>query len=202
MATVAELVSRIPEDLSLGITMPSVVRSGVIETAANIDKSWIGTHAVELFARATGRTVGVVNDADAAGIAEMEFGAGKGETGVVMMVTLGTGIGTALFVDGTLVPNTELGHMLIKKGIEGEKWASEMVRENDDLSWKKWARHVQDYLATLEALFWPDLFIIGGGVSKQSDKFLRHIELRTRVVPATLHNDAGIVGAALFAPKP
>ena len=199
-ATVAELVARIPEDAPIGLTMPSVVRAGVIETAANIDTSWIGVDAVDLFSKATGRACGVVNDADAAGIAEMRFGAGRGEAGTVIMVTLGTGIGTAIFVDGTLVPNTELGHLHLPTGIEGEKWASEIVREDEDLSWHKWAHRVRDYLAELEALFWPSLFIMGGGVSKKSDKFLPEIDLSTRIVPATLHNDAGIVGAALFAP--
>ncbi len=199
-ATVAELVGQIPEDAPLGITMPSVVHGGVIESAANIDKAWIGVDAVELFGAATGRACGVVNDADAAGIAEMEFGAGRGQQGTVFMVTLGTGIGSALFIDGTLVPNTELGHLHLASGIEGEKWASEIVREREDLSWHKWAHRVRDYLAELEALFTPDLFIIGGGVSKKSDKFLPEIDLKTPIVPASLHNDAGIVGAALFAP--
>jgi polyphosphate glucokinase len=197
--TVAELVAEIPEDAPIGLTMPSVVRGGIIETAANIDPGWIGVHAAEVFAAATGRRVGVVNDADAAGIAEMRFGAGQGEDGLVIMVTLGTGIGTALFANGVLVPNTELGHLHLHGG-DAEKYASEIVREHEDLSWKKWAHRVQEYLELLERLFWPDLIIIGGGISKKSEKFLPDIELSTRVVPATLHNDAGIVGAALFAP--
>lgn len=199
-AAVAEVVAQIPEEAPLGITMPSVVRSGIIETAANIDEAWIGIRAADLFAKATGRACGVVNDADAAGIAEMRFGAGRGEQGLVIMVTLGTGIGTALFVDGTLVPNTELGHLELPKHGEAEKYASEIVREDEDLSWKHWAHRVRDYLRELERLFWPDLFIIGGGVSKKADKFLPDIDLNTRVVSAALFNDAGIVGAALFAP--
>ncbi|MFZ4515326.1 MAG: polyphosphate--glucose phosphotransferase [Acidimicrobiia bacterium] len=197
---VVNVVARIPEDVSLGITLPAVVRNGIVETAANIDEQWIGTAAEAVFARATGRACGVVNDADAAGIAEMRFGAGKDNPGVVFMVTLGTGIGTALFVDGVLIPNTELGHLMLPEHGEAEKWASEIVREDEELSWHEWAHRVQTYLRELERLFWPDLFIIGGGVSKKADKFLPEIELRTPVVPAMMHNDAGIVGAALFAP--
>lgn len=198
-AAVAEVVADMEPGLALGITVPAVVRQGVVQTAANIDPTWIGTDAVALFSAATQRSVAVCNDADAAGLAEMRFGAGVDEAGVVIMVTLGTGIGSALFVDGVLVPNTELGHLHLHHG-DAEAWAAESVRIEEDLSWHKWAHRVQDYLELLEALFWPDLIIIGGGVSKKSDKFLPEIELKTRVVSATLHNDAGIVGAALLAP--
>ena len=140
-----------------------------------------------------------MNDADAAGIAEMRFGAGRGRSGVVILVTLGTGIGSALFIDGTLVPNTELGHLPLHHGV-AEEWAAESVREDDDLSWKEWANRLSDYLELVEKLFWPDLIIVGGGVSKKSGKFLPAVRVRTEIVPAQLLNDAGIVGAALFAP--
>ncbi|MEQ4203952.1 polyphosphate--glucose phosphotransferase [Actinopolymorpha sp. B17G11] len=184
----------------IGLTLPSVIRAGVVETAANIDPAWVGTNAAELFAHATGRAVAVVNDADAAGIAEMQFGAGRGQRGVVVVVTLGTGIGSALFSDGTLVPNSELGHLPLHHG-DAEDWAAESIRERDNLSWKKYAQRLQEYLALLEKLLWPQLIIIGGGVSKKAEKFLPRIKLRTKVVPAQLQNNAGIVGAALLAPS-
>ena len=200
---VAEVVGKVLSQLdvegSVGLTLPSVIRDGVVETAANIDPAWIGTNAFELFGRATGRPVAVVNDADAAGLAEMRFGAGRGRDGVVLMVTLGTGIGSALFSDGTLVPNSELGHLHLHHG-DAEAWAAESVREHDELSWKKFAQRLQAYLELVERLLWPDLIIIGGGVSKKSEKFLPRMKLRTTVVPAQLHNDAGIIGAATFAP--
>jgi polyphosphate glucokinase len=147
----------------------------------------------------TERKVGVVNDADAAGIAEVRYGAGKGVGGVVTVITLGTGIGSALFVDGNLVPNSELGHLHLHGG-DAEDWAAESVREHDELSWKTWGHRLQRYLEQIERVLWPDLIIIGGGISKKSDKFLPHVNLSTQIVPAALHNDAGIVGAALFAP--
>jgi polyphosphate glucokinase len=200
---VADVVARVVAQLGgtgpVGVTLPAVVRAGVVETAANIDPSWIGTNAVDLLSSATGRTVAVVNDADAAGVAEMRYGAGRDRRGVVMMVTLGTGIGTALFVDGTLVPNTELGHLPLKGG-DAEDYAAESVREAEGLTYKEWAKRLQKYLRLVERLMWPELIIIGGGISKKSDKFLPHIHLDTPIVPAQLHNDAGIVGAALFAP--
>jgi polyphosphate glucokinase len=195
----AEVIERLGVSGAVGFTLPAVIREGVVETAANIDPSWIGVDAVELFARATGRAVGVVNDADAAGIAELRYGAGRGQDGVVVLVTLGTGIGSALWVHGTLVPNTELGHLPLHHG-DAEDWAAESVREHDDLSWKQYAHRLQKYLELVQRLLWPQLIIIGGGVSKKAHKFLPHITLRTQVVPAQLHNDAGIVGAALVAP--
>jgi polyphosphate glucokinase len=198
---VGDLLGQIGGDGPVGCTLPAVIRAGIVETAANIDPSWVGTDAVKLLTKVAGRPVAVVNDADAAGIAEVRFGAGKGVAGVVLMVTLGTGIGSALFVDGTLVPNTELGHLPLHDG-DAEDWAAESVRESDDLSWKKWARRLQQYFELVERLLWPQLIIIGGGVSKKSGKFLPHIELNTPIVPAQLHNDAGIVGAALAAPTP
>ena len=172
---------------------------GVTRTAANVDKSWIDTDARELFAKASGLTISVINDADAAGLAEMKFGAGAGQKGTVLMLTLGTGIGSALFIDGILVPNTEFGHIEIR-GREAEKRASELVREEHDLSWGKWAGRVDEYLEHMEMLLSPQLIIIGGGVSRKSDKFLPLLTgLRAPVVPAAMHNDAGIIGAAMAA---
>jgi polyphosphate glucokinase len=198
-AVVKEIVAKLDAPGTIGLTLPSVVLDGVVKTAANIDQEWIGTDAKALFEEATGRPVGVVNDADAAGIAEVRFGAGKDRHGVVLLVTLGTGIGSALFVDGTLVPNTELGHLPLHHG-DAEDWAAESVREDDDLSWKEWGHRLSDYMELVEKLLWPNLIIIGGGVSRKSEKFLPHVRARTEVVPAQLLNDAGIVGAALFAP--
>jgi polyphosphate glucokinase len=198
-SVVADVVERIGVDGSVGITLPAVIRDGVVETAANIDETWIGTDAVELFGKAMGRGVAVLNDADAAGVAEMRYGAGRGRDGVVAVITLGTGIGSAIFVDGVLVPNTELGHLPLHG--DAEKWAADSAREREQLSWQEYAHRLQVYLDLLQRLIWPQLIIIGGGVSKKSDKFLPRLELRTEVVPAELHNNAGIVGAALFAPR-
>ncbi|MGD0373966.1 MAG: polyphosphate--glucose phosphotransferase [Streptosporangiaceae bacterium] len=194
---VRELVKSFGWTGPAGITFPGVVDRGVVRTAANVDKAWIGTNARELFGTATGLTVGVLNDADAAGVAEMRFGAGADEQGTVLVLTFGTGIGSALFVDGLLVPNTEFGHVQIH-GQEAEKRASELARAENDLSWGKWAGRVDEYLEHMEMLLSPRLIIIGGGVSRKSDKFLPLLTgLRARVVPAALHNDAGIVGAAM-----
>jgi polyphosphate glucokinase len=180
-----------------GITFPGVVTDGVIRTAANLDQAWIGVNAGDLFASATGLEVQVINDADAAGLAEMQFGAGAGEQGTVIMLTFGTGIGSALFIDGALVPNTELGHIEIR-GKDAEKRASDRARAVHDLDWAQWAGRVDEYMSHLEALLWPGLLIVGGGVSRKADKFLPRLEgLRARVVPAKMLNDAGIVGAAL-----
>ncbi|MFI7587305.1 polyphosphate--glucose phosphotransferase [Spongisporangium articulatum] len=184
--------------LPIGVTFPAIVRHGVTLSAANVDKSWIGTDADALFTETLGRPVHVVNDADAAGVAEVEFGAAKGVKGVVIMCTLGTGIGSALLLDGRLVPNTELGHLEID-GHDAEKKAADSARERDDLSWEKWAHRLQKYFSTVEALFTPDLIVVGGGVSKKSEKFLPLLDLDTPIVPAQLLNDAGIVGAAVLA---
>lgn len=197
---VAAVLAKLGAAGPVGLTLPAVLRDGVVETAANIDKAWIGVAANDLFTQATGRVAGVVNDADAAGIAEMRYGAGKGRAGVVVMLTLGTGIGSALFTDGALVPNTELGHLPLHHGA-AEDWAAESARERDQLSWKQYAHRLQRYLELVERLLWPQLIIIGGGISKKADKYLPHISVRTEVVPAQLHNDAGIVGAALAAPS-
>ena len=179
-----------------GATFPAVIKNGVACTAANVDQSWIGTDASALFGQAIGGPVTVVNDADAAGIAEMQFGAARGRAGVVIMVTLGTGIGSAVFHDGVLLPNSELGHIQMR-GVDAEDIAAESVREGEALSWKKWSKRLDEYLRILEGLFSPDLFVIGGGVSKKSGKFIPRLELHTEVVPAQLLNEAGIVGAAL-----
>jgi polyphosphate glucokinase len=182
-----------------GITFPGVVTDGVIRTAANLDPAWIGVNARDLFGSATGLEVQVINDADAAGKAEMQFGAGTGQQGTVVMLTFGTGIGSALFTNGVLVPNTEFGHIEIR-GKDAEKRASERARELHDLDWAQWAGRVDEYMSHLEALLWPELFIVGGGVSRKADKFLPLLDgLRARVVPAKMLNDAGIVGAALTA---
>lgn len=197
-AVVAEVVAAFGWDGPVGCTFPAVIKNGVARTAANVDQAWLGTDVSALLEGACGQSVTVLNDADAAGIAEMTHGAGQHREGTVAVVTLGTGIGSALFVDGHLVPNTELGHLELH-GEVAETRASSRVRTDEDLSWKKWAERVNDYLQTLERLVWPDLVIIGGGVSKKSDKFLPHLHLDAEVVPAALHNDAGIVGAAMAA---
>ncbi|AWE52186.1 MULTISPECIES: polyphosphate--glucose phosphotransferase [Streptomyces] len=185
----------------VGLTFPGVVTDGsTIRTAANVDKSWIDTDARALFGeRLGGLPVTVVNDADAAGVAEMHFGAGRGRKGTVFLLTFGTGIGSALFLDGRLVPNTELGHLELN-GHDAEKHASSKAKEDEDLTWEHWARRVQKYLAHVEMLFSPELFIIGGGVSRKAHKFLPHIQgIRAEIVPAQLQNNAGIVGAAMHA---
>ena len=179
--------------------MPAVVRGGIVETASHIDPTWIGVDAVDFFSKVTGRPVAVLNDADAAGIAEVRFGAGRGTAGVVAVITLGTGIGSALFVDGTLVPNSELGHLPLYDGV-AENWAAESVREREGLSWEEYARRLQAYLDVVQRVLWPQLIIIGGGISNIADKFLPLIGLRTPIVPAQLRNHAGIIGAALFVP--
>ncbi|MGR3934530.1 polyphosphate--glucose phosphotransferase [Streptomyces sp. BRA346] len=183
----------------VGVTFPGVVTDGTTRTAANVDKSWIGTDLAGLLGERLGAPVTVLNDADAAGVAEMTFGAGRGRRGTVIVLTLGTGIGSAVFTGGRLVPNTELGHLELD-GHEAEKRASTKVREDHDLSWPHWAHRVQKYLAHLEMLFSPELFVIGGGVSRKAHKFLPLIEdIRAEIVPAQLQNNAGIVGAAMAA---
>ena len=198
---IADVVKKLVTSFSwsgpIGITFPGVVIDGVTRTAANLDPSWIGTDAGELFGRAAGGPVRVLNDADAAGLAEMKFGAGAGELGTVLMLTFGTGIGSALFIRGVLVPNTEFGHVEIR-GRDAETRASERAKELHDMSWGKWAGRVDEYLQHIEAVLWPSLIIVGGGISKQSDKWVPRLTgIRARIVPAALLNDAGIVGAAM-----
>jgi polyphosphate glucokinase len=182
---------------SIGCTFPAVIKNGVVMTAANVDKSWIGMNGAKLFSRSTKCPVLLLNDADAAGVAEMSFGRGKGHNGVVVMLTLGTGIGSALFINGVLVPNTELGHLEVD-GKEAEKRASEHAKEKHDLSWKSWAKELNKVLATVDALLSPDRIILGGGVSSKYDRYMKHLKSRAELVPAKLENDAGIVGAALI----
>src|SRR5215472_13768226 len=182
-----------------GATFPGVVTAGTVRTAANVDRGWIGTNAAALFGKAIGTDVAVLNDADAAGEAEMTFGAGKGERGTVLMLTFGTGIGSALFTGGLLVPNTEFGHIEIR-GKDAESRASERGKLEHGWGWKDWAQRVDEYLQHMEALLSPDLVIVGGGVSKESDKWVPLLTgIRAKVVTAALHNDAGIVGAAMAA---
>ncbi|WP_234106755.1 polyphosphate--glucose phosphotransferase [Streptomyces venezuelae] len=198
---VAEVVEHFGWTGPVGVTFPGVVTGSTIRTAANVDKSWIGVDAGTLLSeRLGGLPVTVLNDADAAGLAEMTYGAGRGRKGTVIMLTLGTGIGSALFVDGRLVPNTELGHLELK-GHDAETRASTKAKEDEDLSWEHWAtRRLRKYLAHVEMLFSPELFIIGGGVSRKADKFLPLIEgIRAEIVPAELQNNAGIVGAGMAA---
>jgi polyphosphate glucokinase len=195
---IATLVGKFHRTGSVGITFPGVVARGVIRTAHNLDPAWVGVNATEFLVKAAGQHVSVVNDADAAGIAEMRFGVGHGHDGTVLLLTFGTGIGSALFYNGVLIPNTEFGHIELH-GEDAEKRASEHAREVGDLSWGKWAGRVDAYLDKMEALLSPDLIIIGGGISKKSDKFLPRLSLQAPIVPAALLNDAGIVGAAMTA---
>ncbi len=181
-----------------GCTFPAVVTHGVTRTAANVDPSWIGADAGRVLSDATGRAALVVNDADAAGVAEVEFGAAAGNRGVVLVSTLGTGIGSALIAHGRLVPNTELGHIEID-GHDAETRAADSAREREDLSWQDWGARLTRYFQTVENLLWPDLIVVGGGVSKKFDRWSPHVETRTKIVPADLLNEAGIIGAALLA---
>lgn len=200
---VAELVYKIIKFYEysgpIGCGFPAIVQHGVAYSAANVNSNWIGTNINNLLTDISGQPVYTLNDADAAGVAEMRFGAGKEyQKGVVILLTLGTGIGSAIFTDGILLPNTEFGHLQIR-GKDAEHRASDAVRQNKELSWEKWAKRLHEYLAIMEALFSPDLFIIGGGVSRKTEKYLPLLNLRTRVVPAMLLNQAGIVGAAMYA---
>ncbi|MHC0432367.1 polyphosphate--glucose phosphotransferase [Streptomyces sp. O3] len=208
-ATPDDVVDRVREVVDhfgwsgpVGVTFPGVVDDGTIRTAANVDKTWIGVDARALIGdRLGGMPVTVLNDADAAGVAEMRFGAGRGREGTVIVLTLGTGIGSAVFTDGSLVPNTELGHLELH-GHEAEKRASTKARDDEQLTWEHWAHRVRKYLAHLEMLFSPELFVIGGGVSRKAHKFLPLIEgIRAELAPAELLNNAGIVGAAMAASR-
>ncbi len=195
---VAQLTARFRWSGAVGCTFPAVIKKGVALSAANVDRSWIGTDVDEVLSKATSCPVTVLNDADAAGVAEMRWGAGRDRDGLVFMITLGTGIGSALFIDGVLVPNTELGHLVIR-GKDAEARASANAREERKLSWGDWAKLVDEYLRYVERLFSPDLFIIGGGVSERADRFVPLLTVQAPVVPAAMGNDAGIAGAALHA---
>ena len=195
---VAEIAKSFEWKGPIGIGFPAPIKSGVTLMAANISDKWIGLNADDLLTQATGCDCTMINDADAAGLAEMKFGAGRDHQGTVIMLTLGTGIGTAIFHRGNLLPNTEFGHLDIN-GKEAEHRASDAARQSEDLSWKKYARRLNIFLAEMERLFWPDLFIIGGGISKKSEKYVPLLQIKTPVVPAQFLNEAGIVGAALAA---
>ncbi|GAA0357766.1 ROK family protein [Actinoallomurus spadix] len=197
--TVAEIVAHFGWTGPVGVTFPGVVTDGVVRTAANLGDAWIDLAARDLFAEASGAPVTLLNDADAAGVAEMTFGVGRGRPGTVLMLTLGTGVGSALFLDGRLVPNTELGHIEIR-GKDAERRASAHAREVHDWGWHDWAKRLGEYLRRVEDLLYPSLIILGGGVSRKADRFVPLLEgVRTPVIPAELHNDAGIIGAAMAA---
>lgn len=183
----------------VGCGFPAAITHGYARTAANVDKAFINANINEIFSRVAGRTVYCVNDADAAGAAEVAFGEGRGVEGTIILITIGTGLGTALFVNGRLVPNTELGHIYLANGVEAEVYAADAAREKEDLKRRKWAPRLDVYLRTMEHLFWPDLFIVGGGASKRLQKFIDLLTVKTPVVAASMLNEAGIVGAAIFA---
>jgi polyphosphate glucokinase len=199
MQVIAGLSKQMPEPGdTLGVALPSVVQQGIVRTAANIDHSWIDTNAAALSVSILGRRAECLNDADAAGFAEMRWGAGRGELGVVFMLTFGTGIGSALFHRGKLVPNTELGHLEMR-GMDAEKWASAHVKTAQNLDWPAWIERVNEYLARMHALFWPDLFILGGAISEQFEDFAPLLRSRARIVPAHFAGQAGVIVAALAA---
>jgi len=204
-AAVADLVAEIAAhfaddtgDSPIGVTLPSVVTNGIVRSAANIDSSWIGTDARKLLSDRLGRPVTVVNDADAAGVGELHYGAARDASGLVLMTTLGTGIGSALLYNGVLIPNSELGHLEID-GHDAESQAAASIRSDDKLSWAEWAERLQRYYSHVEDLLWPDLLVVGGGVSRKADKFLPLLHLRAPIVAAQLANSAGIIGAAWLA---
>jgi polyphosphate glucokinase len=195
---IGEIVKHYKWTDPIGVGFPGVVQNGVIRTAANVDNSWINTDIDGLLTRFTGCPVNVVNDADAAGLAEMKFGAGKGNKNLVLLITVGTGLGTVLFSGGKLVPNLEMGHIILR-GDDAEKFASDAARKSDHLSWEKWAERFNEYLKRLEDLTWPDLIIIGGGVSKRTELFQGLLKSRAKILPAQFQNNAGIIGAAYAA---
>ncbi|MDY2941912.1 MAG: ROK family protein [Varibaculum sp.] len=200
VAVFSELLEELDPDgeAVVGVCFPAPLPGGTVPFIANLDQSWVGVNLAEEFTRALGRPVTVLNDADAAGVAEMHYGVGKDRPGTVLLTTLGTGIGTALFIDGKLVPNTELGHIQIR-GVDAETRTSAATRKREDLGWKKWAKRLQQYYSQIEILLSPDLILVGGGVSRNSDKFLPLLNLRAEILPAELRNTAGIVGAAWWA---
>lgn len=200
-AVVAQIVDHFKKDVGkgpIGITIPAITMHGYTRSAANIHPSWVDAPAQKIFEKALGRPVTLVNDADAAGMAEVLYGAAKGHPGLVIVTTLGTGIGTALIYRGVLIPNSELGHLEID-GFDAEKRAAASVREREGLSYEEYIPRLQRYYSHLEFLFSPDLIVVGGGISKNSDKFLPKLNLKTKIIPATLRNAAGIVGAAWLA---
>lgn len=202
VAKVSELVNQLDGDLDtpIGICFPSVVKEGVTLSAANVSSEWVGLNAEKLFSKALGRKVVLINDADAAGIAEIKYGAGRDRKGLVLMVTLGTGIGTALFMNGKLIPNSELGHLEID-GVDYETMAASSAKERENLSFADWAKRLTKYFNQIDRLLNPDLVIVGGGVSKQHEEFLHLIDSQIKLVPAESKNNAGIIGAAFLARK-
>jgi len=193
---IQQIVTHFDYKGEIGVAFPAAIQSGIVKTASNIDKSWIGTNAETIFTQITKNPVKVMNDADAAGIAEMRFGYGRDIKGVALIVTIGSGLGTAIFTNGVLVPNTELGHIHYKNKV-AEKWASDAVRKKQDLSWKKWGKRFAEYLQYMQKLFYPEIIILGGGASKKFDKYKDTLEdVDTKVVPAHLQNQAGIIGSA------
>ncbi|HUN25044.1 MAG TPA: ROK family protein [Steroidobacteraceae bacterium] len=198
MPVIAALAAQLPASGPVGLCFPSVVKAGTVRTAANVDRAWIGTDGAGLAAHALGRPVTFLNDADAAGIAEMRFGAGRGILGPVVMLTFGTGIGSALFIEGRLFPNTELGHLELN-GMDAEKWASAHVRTALKLDWPAWAERVNDYLERMQSLFWPDLFILGGAVTEHFGAFAHLLRAAAEIRAAQFTGQAGVVGAALAA---
>lgn len=199
-AIVKKITKHFKWDQALGCTFPAVIKKGIACSAANVDQSWMGTDGETMLREATGCPTLLLNDADAAGIAEMEYGAGKKRQGVVIMLTFGTGIGSAIFSDGILVPNTEFGHLEIR-GKDAEHRASALVRKEKNLDWKNWARAVNEFLQRMEILFSPDLFIFGGGVSRRHEMFFHYLKTKAEILPAELKNRAGIIGAALAADR-
>ncbi|TDE13497.1 polyphosphate--glucose phosphotransferase [Jiangella asiatica] len=200
IAVVLQVLQQIGWSGPFGCTFPGIVRRGVVGSAANVDKSWVGVDLEQVLSERSGQRVTVLNDADAAGVAEDRFGAAADVDGVVIVTTLGTGIGSAVLHDGVLLPNTEFGHLYLNHHHhEAEKYAAASVREEKGLSWEEWAERLQAFYSHLEFIFSPDLFVVGGGVSKKADKFLHLLDLRTPIVPAGLRNDGGIIGAALTA---
>jgi polyphosphate glucokinase len=200
IAVLKEIVDHFAYSGPIGVGLPGIVINGTVFSSANIDDDWLGFPGQQAMAETTGCSVTLANDADVAGVAEMRFGAGKGQSGTVMIFTLGTGIGSAVFVNGRLVPNTELGHVYLRnQKKDAENYAAERIREEKNLSWKAWGKRLDIYFKHIEFLFSPELIIIGGGVSKQHEEFLRYIKTRARIIPAELRNEAGIIGAAVLA---
>ncbi len=193
--TFKKLVDHFDWKGTIGIGFPAVIKDGVVKTASNIDKSWIDTNGTQVFSEASGCKVYIQNDADAAGLAEINFNKEANKNGVVMLITIGSGLGSALFIDGKIVPNTELGHLFLKDKV-AENYASDATRKKHDLSWEDWGKRFNKYLSHLEKLFWPNLFILGGGASKKFEKYAKTITVKTPVVAASLLNNAGIIGAA------
>ncbi|MGQ0848079.1 MAG: polyphosphate--glucose phosphotransferase [Actinomycetota bacterium] len=200
-SVVKEMVTHFAYSGPVGCTFPAIIKKGVALSASNVDESWIGEDVDTLFTATTGRPVMVANDADAAGVAEMAFGAGREKDGTVVVLTFGTGIGSAVFHRGVLIPNTEFGHLELRGHSPVESWAAASVRDEEHLSWKVWGKRVDRLLEHIERLLSPDLFILGGGVSREFDRWGKHLRLDVKTVPATLRNEAGIVGVALLASR-